>query len=139
MSLVRIRLVDKHVRPNKPDLLRPVCWFAKDDGRPWMQAPPPMRDRQSEALGNLLDHRDFAKLLESFATAAADTMKHTMTRDTRTAEVLKDSPCGGKLLEVPGLTVRWEKVTAVLDRIADTLDDGSTATLTVDQLRRLTS
>jgi hypothetical protein len=47
------------------------------------------------------------------------------------ARYLKQLPDGRKVLELPGLTLRWEKVTPVLDKLAE----HDVLTLTVDQLR----
>jgi hypothetical protein len=57
---------------------------------------------------------------------------------------------GQGYLKLPGLTLKWEKVTPILDRIAFVLglvdasgvvlnDDTAAATLTIDQLRDLNS
>jgi hypothetical protein len=59
-------------------------------------------------------------------------LTHNRSQPTQTpARYLKQLPDGRLVLEVPGLTLRWENVTPILDRLAE----NDIPTLTVDQLR----
>jgi hypothetical protein len=59
-------------------------------------------------------------------------LMHNRSQPTQTtARYLKQLPDGRQVLELRGLTLRWEKVTPVLDKLAE----HNVPTLTVDQLR----
>jgi hypothetical protein len=60
-------------------------------------------------------------------------LMHSRTQPTQTGDrYLKKLPDGRLELELPGLTLRWEKVTPVLDKL---VEHGVTTPLTIDQLR----
>ena len=116
--------------------MRTVCRFVLDDAGVWTQAaPPPLPSRfPGEAIPEALRRppgRRGRALLE------AELRRGNPDADANVGvPVVVDSPGGGKLLQVPGLSLRWDSVTAVLDRIAQELDDGGTATVSVAALRR---
>jgi hypothetical protein len=59
-------------------------------------------------------------------------LMHNRLQPTETpARYLKQLPDGRFVLELPGLTLRWEKVTRVLDKLAE----HKVPTITIDQLR----
>jgi hypothetical protein len=59
-------------------------------------------------------------------------LMHSRRQPTQTpARYLKRRPDGRQVLELPALTLRWEKVTPVLDKLAE----HNWVRLTVDQLR----
>jgi len=79
---------------------------------------------------------------EKFLASEAPAQEARLAITVRTRTVK-----GQKYLELPGLTLKWEKVESALDRIAFALglidtsgavlkDDMAAATLTVEQLRR---
>lgn len=80
-------------------------------------------------------------------TNKPESRKSQRRSDSQLAEQGFDIPPGGLRpdmwqggrpvrLEVPGLTLRWEKVVAVLDRLAEQFAGQDDLTLTVDQFRR---
>jgi len=116
---IRVKLVDHRGRTE--------CWFNKQDTQPWVVESKPSNVR--------------------FATDNRGQGRVQLGRMPPSPWVFLD---GQHYLKVPGLTLHWEKVTPVLDRIALTLglidpsvavivDDLDAATITVDQLRRLTN
>jgi hypothetical protein len=63
-------------------------------------------------------------------------LMHNRRQPTDTPDrYLKQLPDGRRNLELPGLTLRWEKVTAALDKLAE----HNVLTLTIDGLRDCTS
>lgn len=42
-------------------------------------------------------------------------------------------------LELPGLTLRWDRLTPILDKLAEHMTDSDTMSLTVSELRRFVS
>lgn len=86
------------------------CWFV-DSSKPPSRA----SDKRGQA---------------ALARDGADVMHHGGKSRLRSVE---DS--GRRVLELPGLTLRWEKVTPVLDRLTAQSAEHDTLTLTIDQLR----
>lgn len=151
---VRIKLVDKHIRPGKPPLRPHVCDFVKYsyshqtgqwETEPWMVAFAPMSRKADEY------HQRIVASYESWDEIEAHMRAHPAPAGLDHDELspLKRLPDGRNILEVPPrnpkLMLRWEKVTPVLDKLARSLGyvsaddvvliDGDAATLTIDQLR----
>jgi hypothetical protein len=58
-------------------------------------------------------------------------LMHNRPQSTETPDRYLKQRDGRLVLELPGLTLRWEKVTPVLDKLAE----HGVATITIDQLR----
>jgi hypothetical protein len=144
VSTFRIKLVEEHRLRNKPGreqkLLRTVCVFESVEGQAWTQEPAPLGSRATEAVDRLSysDTDELPDVLSAAGAAAEGVQKNIFNRSASAGRLIVESPNGGKLLILPGLTLRWEKATAAFDRIAQVLSDGQTATLTIDELRRYT-
>lgn len=83
----------------------------------WMTMPKPFnRRRELRNEAELTEHNIWVN-------------RHPVARPVRFNESAEPTR-----LELPGLTLRWHKVTAILDRLAENFE-GDTLTLTVDQFR----
>lgn len=128
----RIKLTDERVRAGRPSLNYTVCVFrwdeahrttsdvaVADDAGGWVESAPEWIEGRWLPEGKPISRRQESQHEVSLAEHGVSVFKYGPPR-------LSDGR-----LEIPGLVLRWEKVTSVLDQLAA----AGISTCSVEQLR----